>query len=167
MRNILLAASVMFCGFAFANELPDIKMPDNNISFKQIKGYEDYKIVATHFRKDKNELRYVLANKIAYKAITANKLPLPNGSKIVKIGWSVKPMSVYPDAIEADKLQRVEFMVKNSKLYNNNGDNWGYARFVKKDDGYVPYANGSAECIACHSAVASNDYLFTILQKTY
>lgn len=166
MKNILIALFMLTSAFAVAQDLPDIKMPDNNISFRQIKGYEDYKIVATHFRKDKNELRYVLANKIAFKALEANKTKMPEGSKIVKIGWSVKPMGTFPEALEADKLQRVEFMVKNSKLYNNNGDNWGYARFVKKGNDYVPYANGAQECIACHSAVASNDYLFTVLQKT-
>lgn len=150
-----------------AQTLPDLKMPDNNLSFKIIKGYEDYKIVATHWRTDKNELRYVLANSIAYKALKSKKMPMPEGSKIVKIGWSVKPMGAFPDALEADKIQRVEYMVKDSKRYNENGDHWGYARFVKKGETYVPYANGSAECIACHAAVGNNDYLFTTFQNIY
>ena len=42
--------------------VPQLKMPDSNLTFKMIEGYQDYKIVATHFRTDKNELRYILAN---------------------------------------------------------------------------------------------------------
>lgn len=150
-----------------AQTLPDIKMPDNGLPFGLIEGYAEYKIVATHWRTDKNELRYVLANSVAYDALKSKTLPLPEGSKIVKIGWSVKPMESFPSALEADKLQRVEYMVKDSKRFNENGDHWGYARFVKKEDGYVPYANGSAECIACHASVAPNDYLFSTFQPTY
>lgn len=150
-----------------AQTLPDIKMPDNGLSFKMIEGYEDYRIVATHWRTDKNELRYVLANPIAYDALKSKKTPMPEGSKLVKIGWNVKPMATFPAAFEADKLQRVEYMVKDSTRYNQNGDHWGYARFVKKGENYVPYANGSAECVACHASVADNDYLFSSFQSTY
>lgn len=167
LRSFCFASALAISSGVMASTLPDIKMPDNNLSFKMIEGYQDYKIVATHWRTDKNELRYVLANPIAYKALKSKKMPMPEGSKIVKIGWSVKAMGAYPDALEADKLQRVEYMVKDSKRYNQNGDHWGYARFVKKGETYVPYANGSAECIACHSAVSGNDYLFSGFQETF
>jgi hypothetical protein len=123
--------------------------------------------VATHWRTDKNELRYVLANDIAYTALTSKKMPMPDGSKLVKIGWSTKAMDNFPSAIEADKIQRVEYMIKDAKKYNNNGDHWGYARFVKKDKGYVPYPNGTNECIACHTAAGSNDYVFSKFHSTF
>jgi len=167
LRLITFTTALSFSSLLLAASLPDIKMPDNGLSFKMIEGYQDYKIVATHWRTDKSELRYVLANPVAYKALKSKRMPLPEGSKIVKIGWSVKPMGAYPDALEADKLLRVEYMVKDSKHYNQNGDHWGYARFVKKGDTYVPWANGSAECVACHSAVGENDYLFSGYQETY
>lgn len=166
-RMIALSAAFLFTSALSASPLPDIKMPDNGLSFPAIEGYQDYKIVATHWRIDKHELRYVLANPIAYKALVEKQKPLPEGSKIVKIGWSVKPMSTYPDALEADKLQRIEFMVKDSKHFDQNGDHWGYARFVKKGENYVPYPNGSQECVACHASVATNDYLFTAYQTTF
>lgn len=145
-------------------DLPDLKMPDNNLSFAMIEGYEDYRIVATHFRTDKNELRYVLANPQAYNALRANKLPLPEGSKIVKIGWSVKKTDIFPAALEADTLQRVEYMIKDSSKFNSNGDNWGYARFVKKGDDYVAWKEGQQGCVACHAVAKENDFLFTKYQ---
>ncbi len=149
------------------SQIPNIKMTDNGLSFRGIKDYQNYKIVATHWRTDKNELRYVLANDIAYKALKARKIPMPEGSKIVKIGWDTKAMENFPSAIEANKIQRVEYMIKDSKKYNNNGDHWGYARFVKKDNQYVPYKNGTNECIACHTAASSNDYLFSKFHSTF
>jgi hypothetical protein len=166
-RSILYSTAFIFSSALIAGSLPDIKMPDNGLSFREIEGYQDYKIVATHFRTDKKELRYIIANPIALKALMGKKQPLPEGSKIVKVAWSIKPMATFPDALEADQIQRIEYMVKDSKRYNQNGDHWGYARYVKKGDNYVPYAKGAAECIACHASVASDDYLFTSFQKTY
>jgi len=149
------------------SHLPDLQMPDNNLTFKMIEGYQDYKIVATHFRTDKNELRYVLANPIGYNALKDKVKVMPEGSKIVKIGWSVKKMATFPVALEADKIQRVEYMIKDSKKFDANGDNWGYARFVKKGDKFESWNQGVQGCISCHSAVKGSDYLFTKFQATF
>jgi len=148
-------------------KLPMLKMIDNNLTFNMIEGYQDYKIVATHYRTDKNELRYVLANSIAYKALKEKAKVMPEGSKIVKIGWSVKKMDFFPDATEADQILRVEYMIKDSKSFDANGDHWGYARFVKKEGKYKSWDKGVQECIGCHSAVKESDYLFTTFQDTY
>jgi len=173
MKKIILAS--LFVGVLYANDifmthntkLPELKMPDSNLTFKMIEGYQDYKIVATHFRTDKNELRYILANPIGYNALINKVKVMPEGSKIVKIGWSVKKMPTFPNALEADKLQRVEYMVKDSKNFDANGDNWGYARFVKKEGKYMAWEKGSQGCISCHSAVKESDYLFTKLQAIF
>jgi len=147
--------------------VPALKMRDNNLTFKEIEGYQNYKIISTHFRSDKNELRYILANPIAYNALRADKTPLPNGSKVVKIGWSVKKMDTFNSALEADKIQRVEYMIKDDSKYNHTGDHWGYARFVKKDGEYEAWEKGVGGCIACHAQVKGDDYLFTHFQKVF
>lgn len=149
------------------SEVPNLKMPKNKLAFKEIEGYQNYKIVATHFRTDKNEIRYILANPVAYNALAHHAKVMPEGSKVVKVGWSVKKMPTWAGALEADKIQRVEYMVKNSKNFNHNGDNWGYARFIKTKNGYKPWAKGTQSCIACHSSVKNDDYLFTHFQKTF
>jgi len=148
-------------------KLPELKMPGNGLEFNMIKGYQDYKIVATHFRTDKNELRYILANPIGYNALRKGVKIMPEGSKIVKIGWSVKKMPLFPLALEADKLQRVEYMIKDSKHFDADGDHWGYARFVKKKDKFVSWEKGVAGCISCHSVAKDQDYLFTKMQNTW
>lgn len=173
MKKLLLAT--LCIGFINASDtyqahnttLPKLKMPDSNLTFKVIEGYQDYKIVATHFRTDKNEIRYILANSIGYNALKEKAKVMPEGSKIVKIGWSAKKMPTFPSALEADKIQRVEYMIKDSKNFDTNGDNWGYARFVKKDGAFVSWEKGSRGCINCHSAVKNTDYLFTKMQATF
>ena len=151
----------------YETKLPKLQMPDNNLTFEMIEGYREYKIVATHFREDKNELRYVLANPIGYNALKNKKKIMPEGSKIVKIGWSTKRTALFPSALEADKLQRVEYMIKDSQKFNADGDNWGYARFIKKGNKFESWDNGTKGCISCHSIANKSDYLFTHIQTTF
>jgi len=174
LTKITLLSSLII-GVAYASDVymthhtkfPELSMPDNNLTFQMIEGYQDYKIVATHFRTDKNELRYILANPIGYNALKEKLKVMPEGSKIVKIGWSVKKMGLFPKALEADKIQRVEYMVKDAKKFNANGDNWGYARFIKKDGKFEAWDKGTKGCIACHSVAKEDDFLFTKLQATF
>ena len=165
MKKIVLA-TLLACSL-YADSLPTLKMPDSNLTFGMIEGYQDYKIVATHFRTDKNELRYILANKIGYNALMKKDRVMPEGSKIVKIGWSVKKMPSFPSALEADKIQRVEYMIKDSKQFDADGDHWGYARFVKKDGKFKSWDKGVQGCISCHSGVKKSDFLFTQMQATF
>jgi len=175
MKITLLVLSLLLSSFSLnadsyessSIKLPKLAMPDNGLEFSKIEGYQDYKIVATHFRTDKNELRYILANPIGYNALKSKAKVMPEGSKIVKIGWSVKKMPLFPSALEADKIQRVEYMLKDSKNFNANGDNWGYARFVKNKDKFESWKNGTKGCISCHSIAKEKDYLFTQMQLTF
>ncbi len=144
--------------------VPDLEMPTNHLKFKEIEEYKNYKIVGTHFRTDKKELRYILANNKAFKAYNEGT-PFPNGSKIVKIGWTVKNMSNFNPALEANKVQRIEYMIKDNKRFSKNPGNWGYARFVKKEENYQAWSKGTTSCISCHNIAKDNGYLFTKMQK--
>ena len=173
MKKLLLA--ILYMAIIYGNDIekidkrmiPNLKMPDSNLTFKMIEGFQDYKIVATHFRTDKNEIRYILANTIGYNGFKSKSKVMPEGSKVVKIGWSIKKMPTFPSAVEADKIQRIEYMVKDSKNFDANGDHWGYARFVKKEGEYVVWDKGTQGCINCHSSVNKSDYLFTKIQQTF
>ncbi|WP_345977897.1 cytochrome P460 family protein [Sulfurimonas sp. HSL3-7] len=169
---MLLASAVIGFGAAAADEtgsfdkaMETLKMLQNGLPFNLIKDFQEYKIVATHYRTDKKELRYILANTEAFEALKNNRLPLPEGSKVVKIGWNVKAMGNFPDALEADEVQRIEYMVKDSKNYPADG--WGYARFVKTDGGYRSWDKGTQGCVSCHAAASDNDFLFTRYQKLH
>lgn len=164
---VFCVSTVMaFGGDNSTYNLPNLKMKKSHLSFDEIEGYEDYKIVATHFRKDKNEIRYILANNVAFEALKAGKDKMPNGSKVVKIGWSVKNMDKFPSALEANKIQRVEYMIKDRDKYRES-DGWGYARFVKKNGKYKAWNGDTKSCVACHASVSDHDALFTRYQKVF
>ncbi len=165
---ILLIVVLVSCNkegeYKLISTVPDLEMPNNHLKFKEIEEYKNYKIVSTHFRTDKNELRYILANNIAFKAYN-KKTPFPNGSKIVKIGWIVEKMPNFTVALEAKKIQRIEYMIKDDKRFSKNPGNWGYARFIKKEETYQPWTKGTTSCISCHNLAKENDYLFTKMQQ--
>jgi len=165
----IIGCSVLFGSQSYVvdkTKVANLVMKDTKLSFKEIEGYQNYKIVATHFRTDKNEIRYILANPIAFNALKDKKVLMPDGSKIVKIGWSVKEMPTFPSALEADTIQRVEYMIKD-KTKHKESDGWGYARFVKKDGVYKAWDGDIQSCVSCHALVESNDALFTKYQFMY
>lgn len=146
------------------SSVPDLVMPENGLKFKEIEDYKNYKIVATHFRTDKKELRYILANEAAFKAYKDGS-DFPNGSKVVKIGWNVAEMSNFNPALEAKEVQRIEYMLKDEMKFAKNPGNWGYARFVKKEGKYQSWQKGTQTCVSCHNLAKDKNFLFTELQK--
>lgn len=161
-----LISSAILLSASGESKVPNLEMKNTKLSFIEIEGYQNYKIVATHFRTDKSEIRYILANPVAYNALRNNKIVMPEGSKIVKIGWSVKEMPTFQSALEADEIQRVEYMIKD-KTKHKESDGWGYARFVKKDGQYKAWDGDIDGCVSCHAIVESNDSLFTKFQHTF
>ena len=168
----LIATVVIGAGTASADEInafdkavQTLKMPENKLPFNLIKDFQEYRIVATHYRTDKKEIRYILANTKAFEAFKKSQLPFPEGSKVVKIGWNVKNMGNFPAALEADEVQRIEYMFKDSKNFPIDG--WGYARFVKKEGAYQSWEKGTQECVSCHAVANDNDFLFTRYQKLH
>lgn len=151
-----------------AQDKYELKEP-NGISFSEISGYEGWQVIAPSYRTDKNEIRIILGNTIminAYKEGTpANGKPFPEGSTIVKVAYSERKNPVFPAAIEPDVLQRVEFIIKDSKRFpDTNG--WGYARFIydAKTGKFTPYGKDALfvhECHQCHTLVKAKDFIFT------
>lgn len=146
------------------SQVPDLVMPENGLRFKTIEDYKNYKIVATHFVTDNNELRYILANKKAFIALSKEQ-PFPEGSILVNIAWSVKNMSTFNEALEADEIQQIDYSIKDSEQFAKNPGNWGYASFEKRNGTYQSSTQGTARCIACHNNANATDFKFTTYQK--
>ena len=164
---LLIITSLQSCkehdDYTLISDIPDLIMPDNGLRFKKIKDYKNYKIVATHYVTDNDELRYILANKKAYKALY-EKQDFPEGSILVNIAWSVKKMSKFNEALEANEIQQIDYSIKDSNKFSKNPGNWGYASFVKRNGSYQSSTEGTARCIACHNLAKDTDYKFSSFQ---
>jgi hypothetical protein len=141
----------------------------NGISFSEIRGYEDWKVVAPSFRTDNDEIRIILANECmigAYRAgIPDNGQPFPEGSIVVKIGYSEKKSPSFPAALVPDVLKRVEFIIKDSRRFPDTSG-WGFARFVydAQQKSFTPFGKDAAfvqQCYSCHTIVQAQDFIFT------
>jgi hypothetical protein len=122
-------------------------------------GYREWALVAPSHRTDnKDELRSILANPVAYKALRDGTLPLPDGSILAKLAWLREPMGEFPGAYRPGAAPRIEFMVKDSKKFASTGG-WGFARFV---DGKPVSEETHKGCFPCHEAnVKGHDFVFT------
>ncbi len=156
-----------FGALAFASDW-NLEAP-TGLKFGVIKGYEDWHVIAIHYRTDKNELRYIIGNKVAVEAyrkgIPLNGQKFPDGTILVKIGYSLKKNPAFKNSVEPDIIQRVEFMIKDSKRFKDTAG-WGFARFVydakaKKYKVFGKNAKDYMQCFTCHKLVEKRDYVFT------
>ena len=141
-----------------------VLVPDG-LAFSEFRGYEDWQTVAVS--QTEGVLAVILANPTmidAYRAgIPGNGKPFPDGSKMAKIHWKPETSAEAPAPTKvAGALHDVDFMVRDSKRFADSG-NWGYAQFNYDagSDTFKPEGTGSACGFACHTIVASKDYIFT------
>jgi len=113
-------------------------------------------------RVDNKTMRVILGNDVAIKAARAGETnPWPKGTILGKMVWSETKEKHWPTAIAPDKFVHAEFMLKDPVKYQSTGG-WGYARWLGMDQ--KPYgrdANFEQECVACHTPVKSNDWVYT------
>ena len=140
------------------------------LAFSEFRGYEDWQVVAVSQTEDL--LKVMVANPVmidAYKAgVPGNGQPFPDGSKIAKIEWKPRKMTEAPFSVRApDTLQDVFLIEKDSKRFPDT-KGWAYAVFDYNpaSDTFTPDASGTVNCgFACHTIVASRDYIFHSYQK--
>jgi len=141
-----------------------LKVPDG-LAFGEFKGYDAWQTIAVS--ETESSVKAILGNPTmiaAYKeGVPDNGKLFPEGSKTVKIEWIKKknPASPYPVEVP-DVLKSLSFIEKDSKRFPNT-HGWAYAQF-DYDAGsktFKPSVTGSECGYACHSRVASRDYIFT------
>jgi hypothetical protein len=141
-----------------------LKVPAG-LAFAEFKGYDTWQDVSVS--ETEGSVKAILANPTMIKAykegIPDNGKPFPEGSKTVKIEWVKKKNPLSPYFVEVpETLKSVSFIEKNSKRFPNT-HGWAYAKFEYDVDSktFKPSVIG-AECgYACHTKVASRDYIFT------
>ena len=132
------AALALSAAPAAATETPTVKAAPNGIEFPA--GYQDWAVISSSHRIDNNTLRVIVGNDVAVGAARAG-----------------------PKAIAPAGFVHAEFMFKDTGKYAANGTGWGWARWVGMDQ--TPYGDSAGfdqECIACHTPVKANDWVFTL-----
>ena len=156
--KIVLALMLAVCAGA-ANAAKPAPTP-NGIEMPE--GYKNWRIIGVAHRTDNNTVRAILGNDAAVAAARAGKTnPWPDGAILAKLVWKATANKHWDKAIVPGDFVHAEFMHKDSKKYASTGG-WGYARWVGMDQ--KPYgkdANVAQECVACHTPVKSQDWVFT------
>ena len=141
-----------------------LKVPDG-LSFSDIKGYETWQNVSVS--DTETSIKAILGNPAmieAYrKGVPENGKPFPEGAKVVKIEWIKKKSAVSPYFVEVpETLKTVSFIEKDSKRFPNT-HGWAYAQFAydSASKTFKPSVTGSECGYACHTKVASRDYIYT------
>jgi cytochrome P460 len=166
---IALALATLSVGIGLAAQDTQTLQVPNGLAFSEFEGYDTWQDVAVS--ETKGSVKAILANPAmisAYKeGIPGNGKLFPEGSKVVKIEWVKKRNAVSPYFVEVpDVLKSLSFIVKDSKRFPNT-HGWAFAQFDydAASDTFRPSVTG-AECgYACHSRVASQDYIFTAYPK--
>jgi hypothetical protein len=129
-------------------------------------GYRGWQLVAPSQRPDKGQIRVILGNDIALRALRDHIRPFPDGAILAKVAWTTRTNRAFPVAVEPDTFVQVEFMVKDSRKYTDTAG-WGFARFLGSE--LTPYGKDPSfvkECFGCHQPVKGNDFVFTSLPPT-
>ncbi|WP_322087513.1 cytochrome P460 family protein [Burkholderia sp. BCC1999] len=124
-------------------------------------GYRKWEMVApAEEAAPLDELRVVLGNPVAIRALEQATLPFPDGTILVKLAYKRKQSDEFASATVPGKATTVQVMVKDSRRYASTGG-WGFGRFING----VPADIGQHQtCFACHQALVKNhDYVFTRL----
>ena len=108
-----------FAGVAIAQQ-DRYALKSGKLSFGDFKGYENWRVVAVS--REDNILKVILGNDVmigAYKqGLPADGKSFPEGSKVVKIEWSLKKNPQSPYAVDVpDELQVVGTIEKDSKRF--------------------------------------------------
>lgn len=170
LTSIAIAASLaVSAGIVLAAQDKYTLQVPNGLAFSEFRGYEDWQLVA--ISKTDELIAAILANPVmidAYRAgFPGNSKPVPDGAKMAKIHWNPKQSGEAPaETTVPGTLHDVDFMVKDSKRFADSGG-WGYAQFSydSESDTFAPdatYIGDAATCgYACHTIVATKDYVFT------
>ena len=152
---LLAAAGVLFPAVPSASAA-EIAAAPTGVTIP--KGYRNWQVVAPSQRDDKDEIRVILGNSIAMKALRAKQLPFPDGAILAKLAWKRVKSAEFDNTFVPGEPQRVEFMEKNAKKYAATGG-WGFGRFV---NGKPADEKQHGTCWPCHEAnVKGNDWVFT------
>ncbi len=171
LRKALGVAAISFAAFggaAISQQNKDtVKVPEG-LALSEFSGYEKWQVIAVS--QNNNIIDVIVGNPemiAAYQSgLPAEGRKIPDGAKMVKIHWNAKKQPDGFPALVPDTLHDLDTMVKDSKRFAATGG-WGYGQFNYDgaSDSFKPLGSGPGCGFACHTKVASVDYVFTRFPK--
>jgi hypothetical protein len=165
MRRIAFVLAAIATGFIWIAPASGHADGDAAVSgFKIPPGYRDWKLISVAREEGTHsDIRAILGNDIAIRAVREGKLPFPDGAIIARVAWSYDPLMESAQAFGSPQSfvagapkNGLQFMVKDARKYASTGG-WGYAQF----DAAKPAARAVQEtCFPCHQIVKSRDFVF-------
>ena len=161
----LVALTVLIGVTLFAQQdRYSLKVPDG-LAFSDFRGYDTWETIAVS--ETESSVKAILGNPTmiaAYKeGIPENGKLFPEGSKTVKIEWIKKKNPLSPYFVEVpDTLKTLSFIEKDSTRFPNT-HGWAFAQYEYDPASKTlkPSVTGSECGYACHTKVASTDYIWT------
>lgn len=157
LKNMII---ILVSGVSAKVGAADIEVSPNGIPFPA--DYINWSVISTSHRVDNKTLRVIMGNDIAVKAARSGQInPWPKGAMLGKVVWKEGTDKHWPTAVVPKKFVHAEFMLKDADKYKSTGG-WGYARWKGKDlKAYGKDASFASECVACHTPVKGQDWVFT------
>lgn len=156
LATILVANAITIPALA-----ADVPPAPNGIAFPA--DYADWRVISISHRLDNQSMRVILGNDVAIQAARSGQTnPWPDGAVLGKVVWKQTEEADWKAAIAPGKFVHAEFMFRDSSKWADNGTGWGWARWVGLEQKpYGDNADFGNECIACHTPVKGNDWVFT------
>lgn len=124
-------------------------------------GYKNFRVIGVSQRSDDQSLRAILGNDVAVEAARAGKTnPWPNGAILAKLVWKQKQSAQFPAATVPDAFSSAAFMIKDGTRYAATAG-WGWGEWVGLQQKPYDKPGFAQECVACHSSVKDQDWVFT------
>jgi hypothetical protein len=128
-------------------------------------GYRDWRLISVAREEGSlDDIRGILGNDVAIRAVREGTLPLPDGAMIARLAWSYTSSAENDAAfgrqqsfVAGSPKNGVQLMVKDSSKYASSGG-WGYAQF---NDGKPADEALHRMCHPCHQAASARDFVFT------
>lgn len=156
----ICAVSASLAGsFIIESAAQEVAPSPNGIAFPV--GYQNWRVIAVSHRSDNNTLRVILGNDDAIAAARSGQTnPWPDGAILGKVVWKDGSIPEWPQAQKPETFVHAEFMFRDAAKYAGTGG-WGWARW--KGIAQEPHgdANVAQECVACHTPVKDNNWVFT------
>ncbi len=152
--SVAVAATMAFAQSAVAPSPNGLTIPE---------GYKDWRVISVSQRSDNNTLRVIIGNDIAIEAVRAGNMnPWPDGAIIGKVVYGQVADPEWPAALVPETFRAAEFMYKDAAAHSATAG-WGWARWLGTDQRPFGVDNPqfANDCVACHTPVAGNDYVFT------